>query len=259
MRWNRPRDRSGSPRRQSSPGTGRPRSTSRSRAARSSTQLPGPWSCSARTWRSPAWDSSRQGERPRRRFSLDDAHAQIELTDPTRLTAASARATLDLAQWFPWLSGAAAAGSGRGDVRQGRSHAQAPGAALDRPQQADFEAVATPRNVSASLRALPGRLRHGHRTRRDNAAAPELGSAARVSGRVEVCRRPRRAGVEAATARARSERARERRARAVAADAAARRRHYAYRQARRGARPARAALRSPAGRGISRPLPRRAT
>ena len=170
------RDMSGSPRRQSSPGTGRPRSTSRSRAARSSTQLPGPWSCRRAHVALTAWDSSRQGERPRRRFDADDAHAQIELTDPTRLTAASARATLDLAQWFPWLAArlpleVVEAMSGKVEVTLKRLALR-----FDRPQQADFEAVATPRNVSASLKALPGRLRHGHRTRRDNAAAPELGS-----------------------------------------------------------------------------------
>ena len=91
--------------------------------------------------------------------AFDDAHAQIELTDPARLTAASAHATLDLKQWFPWLAARlplemVEAMSGKVEVTLKRLALR-----FDRPQQADFEAVATPRNVSASLKAFPGRLR----------------------------------------------------------------------------------------------------
>ena len=90
---------------------------------------------------------------------FDDAQAQIELSDPTRLTAASAHAMLDLDQWFPWLAArlpleAVDAMSGKVEVTLKRLALR-----FDRPQQADFDAVAKPHNVSASLKALPGTVR----------------------------------------------------------------------------------------------------
>jgi hypothetical protein len=87
--------------------------------------------------------------------AFTDAAAQIDLGKTPRLSAASGRATLKLEQWFPWLRGKLpleeiSSVSGSVDVTLNRLALR-----FDRPAEADFDAVATPRKVSAELKALP--------------------------------------------------------------------------------------------------------
>jgi uncharacterized protein involved in outer membrane biogenesis len=87
--------------------------------------------------------------------TFSGAAAQVELVQPVRLSAASARATLDLGQLFPWLQtllplDEVSSVSGRADVTLNRLALR-----FDKPQAVDFEALVQPRNVSATLKALP--------------------------------------------------------------------------------------------------------
>lgn len=86
---------------------------------------------------------------------FSDVGLQIDFGPPARLSAASGNATLQLAQIFPWLRTKAplddvASLSGHVDVTLNRLALR-----FDRPAQADFDAVATPRKVSAALKMLP--------------------------------------------------------------------------------------------------------
>src|SRR5262249_35403736 len=89
---------------------------------------------------------------------LSDVAAQVELGKNSRLSSASGRATLKLEQWFPWLKaklpqqlGEIDAVSGSADVTLNRLALR-----FDKPEAADFDAVITPRSVSATIKALPG-------------------------------------------------------------------------------------------------------
>jgi hypothetical protein len=90
------------------------------------------------------------------RSTFSGATLQVELAQPARLSAASARATLDLAQLFPWLQTRlpleqVSSVAGTADVTLNRLALR-----FDKPEAADFDAVVQPRNVSATLKALPG-------------------------------------------------------------------------------------------------------
>src|SRR6185295_12871278 len=61
--------------------------------------------------------------------TFSNAALQVELAQPARLSSASARATLDLAQRF------------------------------DKPEAVDFDAVVQPRNASATLKVLPAAIK----------------------------------------------------------------------------------------------------
>src|SRR5688572_1874874 len=81
--------------------------------------------------------------------------AQIELGKAARVSSASGRATLELAPWFPWLQGKLpleqiASLSGGAEVRLNRLALR-----FDNPAAADYDAVAVPRKVSVSAKALP--------------------------------------------------------------------------------------------------------
>jgi hypothetical protein len=81
---------------------------------------------------------------------------QVELAKPARLSAGSGRATLDLEQWVSWLRAklpleAVSSTSGSAELTLKRLALR-----FDRPAEADFEALVEPRNVSATLKALPG-------------------------------------------------------------------------------------------------------
>jgi hypothetical protein len=88
--------------------------------------------------------------------SYSDAAARLELGKPLRLAAASGKASLRLEQWFPWLRERVpqleeiTALAGGADVSLQRLALR-----FDRPADADFEALVSPRQVSAALKALP--------------------------------------------------------------------------------------------------------
>jgi hypothetical protein len=87
-----------------------------------------------------------------------DAAARIELAGPLRLSAASAKATLKLEEWFAWLRTKAplddiASLSGSVDVMLNRLALR-----FDGPQDVDFEAVVKPDKVSAGLKMLPAAI-----------------------------------------------------------------------------------------------------
>jgi hypothetical protein len=84
---------------------------------------------------------------------------QVEFAQPARLSAASAHATLDLAQLFPWLRTKLPleqvdSVSGSAEVTLNRLALR-----FDKPEAADFDAVVRPRNVGATLKGLPGIVR----------------------------------------------------------------------------------------------------
>lgn len=86
---------------------------------------------------------------------FSDVGLQLDFAAPARLSAASGKATLSLEQWFPWLQTKAplddvASLSGSVEVALNRLALR-----FDRPAQVEFDAVATPRKVSAALRMLP--------------------------------------------------------------------------------------------------------
>ena len=90
--------------------------------------------------------------------TFSNAALQVELAQPARLAAASARATLDLAQLFPWLQTKLplqelSSVSGSADVTLNRLALR-----FDKPEAVDFDAVVQPRNVGATLKELPGAI-----------------------------------------------------------------------------------------------------
>jgi len=90
--------------------------------------------------------------------SFQDAGAQVDFGKTPRLSAASGNATLQLEQWFPWLRTRVplddvAALSGSVDVALARLALR-----FDRPREVDFDATATPRKVSATLKMLPAEV-----------------------------------------------------------------------------------------------------
>jgi len=87
---------------------------------------------------------------------LSDGVAQVELGKNPRLSSASGRATLKLEQWLPWLKSKLpleeiSSLSGTAEVTLNRLALR-----FDKPEAADYDAVVTPRKVSATLKALPG-------------------------------------------------------------------------------------------------------
>jgi hypothetical protein len=81
--------------------------------------------------------------------------AQIELVKTPRVSSASARASVRLDQWLPWLREKlpleeVASVSGWADI-----DLKALALRFDRPAEADYRVVVTPRRVSAALKALP--------------------------------------------------------------------------------------------------------
>jgi hypothetical protein len=90
--------------------------------------------------------------------TFSGAALQVELRKPARLSAASGHAKLDLEQWFAWLRGRLpleeiSSVSGTVEANLHRLALR-----FDNPAAADFEALVTPRNLSAALKALPGTL-----------------------------------------------------------------------------------------------------
>src|SRR5207342_2105482 len=88
--------------------------------------------------------------------TFSGAAAQVEFAQPARLSGASGRATLDLAQLFPWLQTKlplqeVASVAGSAHVTLNRLVLR-----FDKPEAADFDAVVQPRNVSTTLKAMPG-------------------------------------------------------------------------------------------------------
>ena len=137
--------------------------------------------------------------------AFENVAAQIDLEKEPRLSAASGQAAVRLEQWLPWLQSQLplkdlAALSGTVEVDLKRLALR-----FDRPAEVDFEAVATPRRVSARLTLLPragepgGRCdsrrcearthRRGWRAplarRRSRASLPRS-----ISARRRACRRP---------------------------------------------------------------------
>jgi uncharacterized protein involved in outer membrane biogenesis len=87
--------------------------------------------------------------------SLTDAAAHVVFGPEARLASATGKAIVPLAQWLPWLKTKAPldeidAASGRAEVTLRRLALR-----FDRPQDADFDAVVTPREASATLKMLP--------------------------------------------------------------------------------------------------------
>ncbi|HEY2338327.1 MAG TPA: AsmA-like C-terminal region-containing protein [Burkholderiales bacterium] len=116
--------------------------------------------------------------------------ARLALGAPLRLTAASGRASVALGQWFPWLRerlplDALDAVSGRVEVTLKRMTLP-----FDRPAAVDFEVLVAPREVSATLKALPGPISatggtvgvERSRVRLDRLAVGLLDAKAEVSG-----------------------------------------------------------------------------
>jgi hypothetical protein len=125
---------------------------------------------------------------------FDSAAAQIELGKTPRISSASARASIRLDQWFPWLREKLpleeiASVSGQADAEL-----KALALRFDRPAQADYDVAVTPRQVSVSIRGLPdtvllreGLVRAGpQRVAVENVAAAMLDARMRVSGGFNV-------------------------------------------------------------------------
>jgi hypothetical protein len=90
--------------------------------------------------------------------AFGNLNAQIELGKTPLVSSASGRASVQLEQWLPWLKGEllfedVAALSGSVDVTLHRLALR-----FDRPAELDYEADATLRHVSMTLKALPGPL-----------------------------------------------------------------------------------------------------
>jgi hypothetical protein len=121
---------------------------------------------------------------------FDGAAAQIELGKAPRVSSASARASVRLDEWFPWLKQKmpleeVASVSGQADVEL-----KALALRFDRPGEADYDLAMTPRQVSVSIKGLPdtvslqgGLVRAGpQRVAVENAAVAMLDARTRVSG-----------------------------------------------------------------------------
>lgn len=121
---------------------------------------------------------------------FSNAAFQVELGAPARVSAASGTASVRLEQWFPWLQAKLpleeiAALSGGAEVTLNRLALR-----FDRPAEADFEAVATPRKASVALKPLPeavnidgGTVRlDSARVSLDKVAVAMLDAGASVSG-----------------------------------------------------------------------------
>ena len=126
--------------------------------------------------------------------SFTEVAAQVELGKRPRLAAASGQATLRLEQWFPWLQKQLpleeiSALSGNVEVALQRMALR-----FDRPADVTFDAVATPRQVSATLKALPAPLSvtagsaqvSAAQVRLDRLAVAMLDAKALVSGTVAM-------------------------------------------------------------------------
>ena len=126
--------------------------------------------------------------------TVENAAARIEFGKPARLSAASGNATLKLDQWFSWLQTKVplddvASLTGSVDVTLSRLALR-----FDRAAEADYEAVATPRKVSATLKMLPapvtadgGAVRVGAKeVRLENVAAGLLDARSSVSGTIGI-------------------------------------------------------------------------
>jgi AsmA-like C-terminal region len=120
--------------------------------------------------------------------------AQIELGKTPRVSSASARASVRFDQWLPWLRGKlpleeVASVSGQADVQL-----KALALRFDRPAEADYQVIATPRKVSAALKALPdsvsvdgGSVQIGPKQLAfENVAVAMLDARTRVSGSFDV-------------------------------------------------------------------------
>jgi hypothetical protein len=121
-------------------------------------------------------------------------NAQIELGKAARVSSASGRATLELAQWFPWLQRKLPLEkigpvSGGAEVTLNRLALR-----FDDPAAADYDAVAVPRKVSIAVKALPAavtvdggsvRAAAGQVTL-ENVAAAMLDARALISGKVNL-------------------------------------------------------------------------
>jgi hypothetical protein len=120
--------------------------------------------------------------------------ARIDLGKTPRVSTASGNATLRLEQWFPWLQTKAplediASLSGSVEVALSRLALR-----FDRPAEVDFDAVATPRQVSAALKMLPtavtadgGSVRVGRKEIALNkVAVAMLDARAQVSGNIAL-------------------------------------------------------------------------
>jgi AsmA-like C-terminal region/AsmA family len=125
-------------------------------------------------------------------FSL--AAAQIELGKTPRISSASARASVRLDQWFPWLRqklplDEVTAVSGQAEVEL-----KALALRFDRPAEADYDVVVTPRKLRAALKALPdavaldgGSVRAGPaQVAFDNVPVAMLDARTRVSGAFNI-------------------------------------------------------------------------
>ena len=121
-------------------------------------------------------------------------NAQIELGKAARVSSASGRATLELAQWFPWLERKLPLEkigpvSGRAEVILNHLALR-----FDDPAAADYDAVAVPRKVSIAVKTLPAavsvdggsvRAAAGQVTL-DKVAAQMLDANAVVSGKIAL-------------------------------------------------------------------------
>jgi hypothetical protein len=125
---------------------------------------------------------------------FSEVAAHIQLGKRARLSAASGKASLRLEQWFPWLQkqlplAEVSALSGDLDVAQQRMALR-----FDRPADVSFDAIATPRKVSAALKALPAPVSltagsaqvSATQVRLDRVAAAMLDANALVSGTVAM-------------------------------------------------------------------------
>jgi hypothetical protein len=121
-------------------------------------------------------------------------NAQIELGKAARVSSASGRATLELAQWFPWLQRKLPLEkfgpvSGGAEVTLNRLALR-----FDDPLAADYDAVAVPRKVSIAVKTLPAavsvdggsvRAAAGQVTL-EKVAAQMLDANASVSGKISL-------------------------------------------------------------------------
>ena len=127
---------------------------------------------------------------------FSDAALQVVLGKAARISSGSARATLQLDQWFPWLQkkiplDEVSSVAGRAEVNLSRLALR-----FDNPAAADYDVAVTPRGVSAVLKALPGAVtadggsvRAGPKQATlENIAVAMLDARTRVSGTIGIAK-----------------------------------------------------------------------
>jgi hypothetical protein len=127
---------------------------------------------------------------------FSEAKLEVALGKAARITSGSARATLQLDEWFPWLQkkiplDEVSSVAGRAEVQLSRLALR-----FDNPAAADYDVAVTPRGVTAVLKALPaavtadgGSVRAGPKQATlENIGVAMLDARTRVSGTIGIAK-----------------------------------------------------------------------